>query len=155
MRVGWELKRWCFWTVVLETTLESPLDGKKSKSVNFKGNQSWLLIEGTDAEAKVPIIWLPDGKSQLIGKDPDAGKDWRQKEKRAAADEMVDSITDSMDMNLSKVWELVEDRGPWCAAFHVVTKHRTQLSNWTTFSNGPHDSTGLYMFYCVKIYLWI
>ena len=74
-------KRWCFWSVVLEKTLESPLDPKEIQPVHPKGNQSWIFIGRTDAEAKIPILWLPDAKNQLIGKDPDAGKDWRQ-EKR-------------------------------------------------------------------------
>ena len=84
---SWVLKNWCFWTVVLEKTLESPLDCKKIKPVNPKGNQSWILIGRTDAET--PILWLPDAKNWLIGKDPDAGKDWRQKEKGMTQDEMV------------------------------------------------------------------
>ena len=76
---SWALKNWCFWTVVLEKTLESLLDSKKIKTVNPKGNQSWIFIGRTDAEA--PILWPPDGKNWLIWKDPDAGKDWRQEEK--------------------------------------------------------------------------
>ena len=84
---SWVPKNWCFWTVVLEKTLESPLDCKKIKPVNPKGNQSWILIGRTDAET--PILWLPDAKNWLIGKDPDAGKDWRQKEKGMTQDEMV------------------------------------------------------------------
>ena len=83
---GWALKNWCFWTVVLKTTLESPLDNKEIKPVNPKENQSWIFIGKTDAEAEA---WPPDVKSQLIGKDPDAGKGWRQKEKGVAEDEMV------------------------------------------------------------------
>ena len=83
----WEPKNWCFWTVVLEKTLESPFDSKEIKAVNSKGNQSWIFIGRTDAEA--PILWPPDAKSQLIGKDPDAGKDWRQEEKGTTEDEMV------------------------------------------------------------------
>ena len=79
---GWALKNWCFRTVVLEKTLESPLDSKEIKSVNPKGNQPWILTGRTDAE--VPILWPPDGNSQLIGRDSDAGKDWRQKENMAA-----------------------------------------------------------------------
>ena len=86
---GWALKNWCFQIVVLEKTLESPLDCKDSKSVNPKGNQSWIFTGRTDAEAEVPILWSPDVKSQLIGKDPDAGKDWRQEEKGAAEDKIV------------------------------------------------------------------
>ena len=85
---GWALKNWCFWTVVLEKTLESPLDCKEIQPVHPKGNQSWIFIGRTDAEAEVPILWPPDGKNWLIGKDPDAGKDWRQ-EKGTIADEMV------------------------------------------------------------------
>ena len=80
-------KNWCFWIVVLEKILESPLDSKEIKPVNCKGNQSWIFIGSTDVIA--PILWLPDAKSQLIGKDPDAGKDWRQKEKGNTEDEMV------------------------------------------------------------------
>ena len=78
---GWALKNWCFWIVVLEKTLKSPWDWKEIKAVNPKGNQSWIFIGRTDAEAEAPILWPPDLKSWLIGKDPDAGNDWRQKEK--------------------------------------------------------------------------
>ena len=75
---GWAPKNWCFWTVVLEKTLESPLDSKDIKPANPKGDQSWIFTGRTDAEAEAPIIWPPEAKSWLIGKDPDAGKDWRQ-----------------------------------------------------------------------------
>ena len=85
----WELKNWCFWPVVLESTFESPLDRKKIKPVNLKGNQSWIFFGRTDAEAVTPILWPPDVKNWLIGKDPDAGKDWRQEEKGMTEDEMV------------------------------------------------------------------
>ena len=78
---GWAPKNWCFWTVVLEKTLESPLDCKEIKSVHPKGNQSWIFIGRTDAEAETPKSWPPDVKNGLIGKDPDAGQDWRQEEK--------------------------------------------------------------------------
>ena len=84
---GWVLKNWCFWTVVLEKTLESPSDSKEIKPVDLKGRQPWIFIGRTDAEA--PILWPPDSKSQLIGKDPDAGKDWRQEEKGMKEEEMV------------------------------------------------------------------
>ena len=83
----WALKNWCFWTVMLEKTLESPLDSKEIKPVNPKGNQSWMFIGRTDAEAL--ILWPPDVKSWLIRKDPDAGKDWRWEEKGTTGDEMV------------------------------------------------------------------
>ena len=74
---NWAPRNWCFWTVVLEKTLESPLDFKEIKPVHPKGNQSWIFIGRTDAEAEIPILWSPDVKNWLIGKDPDAGKDWR------------------------------------------------------------------------------
>ena len=86
---SWAPKNWCFWTVVLEKTLESPLDSKEIKSVNPKGNQSWIFIGRTDAEAETPILWLPDTNNWFIGKDPDAGKDWRREEKRVTEDEMI------------------------------------------------------------------
>ena len=85
----WMLKNWCFWTVVLEETLESPLDCKEIKPVNPKRNQSWIYIRRTDAEAETPTVWPPDAKSWLIGKDLDAEKDWRQEEKGMTEDEMV------------------------------------------------------------------
>jgi len=86
---SWAPKNWCFWTVVLEKTFESPLDCQEIKPVSPKGNQSWIFIGSTDAEAEAPIIWPPDAKNGLIRKDPDAGKEWRQEEKRIAEDEMV------------------------------------------------------------------
>ena len=88
-REGWVPKNWCFWTVVLEKTLESPLDSKEIQRVNPKGNQSWIFIGRTDAEAEAPILWPPDVKNWLVGKDPDAGKDWKQEEKGMTEDEMV------------------------------------------------------------------
>ena len=120
----WVLKNWCFWTVVLEKTLESPLDYKEIQPVHPKGNQSWIFIGRTDAEAETPILWPPDAKSWLLGKDPDAGKDWRQEEKGTTEDEM-DGIIGSMDMSLSKVQELVMDKEDWHAAFCGVTKSWT------------------------------
>ena len=86
---SWVQKNWCFWTVVLEKTLESPLDCKEIHPVHSKGNQSWIVIGRTDAKAEAPILWLPNVKNWLIGKDPDAGKDWRQGEKGMPKDRMV------------------------------------------------------------------
>ena len=92
---------------MLEKTFESPLDWKEIKPVNSKGNQYWLCIRGTYSEAKAPIFWPPDAKRRLIGKDPDAGQDWRQEEKGMTEDEWLHGITDLMDMSLSKLHELV------------------------------------------------
>ena len=86
----WAPKNWYFWTVVLEKTLESPLDSKEIKPVNPKGNQLWIFIGRTNAKAEAPILWPSDAKSRLIGKDPDAGKDWREEEKEMTEDEMAE-----------------------------------------------------------------
>ena len=101
-----------FWfqKMVLKETLENLLDCKEIQSVHPKGNQSWIFIGRTDVQAEAPIVWPPEEKNWLIGKDPDAGKDWRQEEKGTTEDEMLDGITDSMEVNLSKLQEIVKDR---------------------------------------------
>ena len=102
---SWTAKNWCLWTVVLEKTLESPLACKEIQPIHPKGDQSWVFIGRTDAEAETPILWPPAVKNWLIWKDPDAGKDWRWEEKGTTEDELIGCITDSMDMSLSKLWE--------------------------------------------------
>ena len=129
---GWAWKNCCFWTVVLEKTLESLLDCRKIQPVHPKGNQSWIFIGKTDAEAETPILWQPDVKNWLIWKDPDAGKDLRQEEKGMTEDEMVVyGITNLMHMSLSKLCELWVEREDWCAAVHEVSKSWIWLSDWT------------------------
>ena len=125
---SWAQKNWCFWTVVLEKTLESPLDYKEIQPVHPRGDQSWMFIGRTDVEAKTPIFWPPEVKSWLIWKDPDAGKDWGQEEKGTKEDEM-DGITGSVDMGLGGLQELVIERESWCAVVHGVAKSRTRLSD--------------------------
>jgi len=127
---SWVQKNWCFSTVVLEKTLESPLDSKEIKPVNPKRNQSWIFIARTD-EAEALILWPPDAKHWLIGKDPDAGKDWRQQENGMTEDEMVGWHHWVNEHEFEQAMGVGEGQEHWHAAVHGVAKSQTWLSDWT------------------------
>ena len=129
---GWVLKYWCFWTVVLEKTLESPLESKEIKSVSLKGNQPWILFGRTDAEAEAPMLWTSDTKSQLIEKDPDAGKDWRQEKKGTTEDEMVERHHWFNGHKLGKTGGWWGTGKPGVLQSMGSRKSQTQVSNWAT-----------------------
>ena len=131
---SWEPKNWCFWTVVLEKTLESPLDCKEIQTVHPKGDQSWVFIGRTDVEAETPILWPPDVKSWLIWKDPDAGKDWGQEEKGMTEDKMVGWHHQLNGHGFGWTLRVGDGQGglACCGSWGCKESDTTERLNWTT-----------------------
>ena len=129
---SWAPKNWCFWTVVLEKTLESPLDCKESQTVHPKGNQSWIFIRRTDTAAEALILWPPDIKNWFIGKNPDAGKDWRQ-EKRTTEDEMVGWHHRLNEPEFEQALGVADGQGSLvcCSSWTCKESDMTEWLNWT------------------------
>ena len=133
---SWALRNWCFWTVVFEKTPESPLDCKEIQPVSPKGNQSWVFIRRTDAEAETPILWPPDVKNWLIWKDPDAGKDWRQEEKGTTEDEMVGWHHWLDGYEFEQAWGIGDGQGGLvhCSPWDHKESDMTEWLNWAESS---------------------
>ena len=135
---SWAPKNWSFWTVCWRRTFESPLDSKEIKPINPNRNQPWIFIGRTDAKAEAPILWPPDAKCCVIGKDPGAEKDWERMIWGQQRVRCLDDITDSMDMSSSKLREIVKDRKTWRTAVHGLTNSQTWLGHWTIRSQSAN-----------------
>ena len=135
---GWALKNWCFWTVVLEKTLESPLDYKEIQPVHSKGDQSWVFFGRNDAKAETPVLWPPHVKGWLIGKDSDVGRDWGQEEKGMTEDETAGWHHWLNGHESEWTPGIGDGQGGWCAAIHGVAKSRTRLRDWSDLIYWKH-----------------
>ena len=152
---GWALKNWCFLTVVLEKTLESPLDCKEIKPVNPKGNHSWIFIGRTNAEAEAPILWPPDVKNWLIGKDPDAWKDWRQEEKGTTEVEMVEWHHRLNGYKFEQAPGIDDGQGilVCCSTCSYKESNMTEWLNWTEQAQ-DNVGAGLFLFFATLCSIW-
>ena len=153
---SWALKNWCFWIVMLEKTLESPLACKEIQPVHPKGNQSWIFIGRTDAEAETPILWPPDAKNWLLGKDPDAGRDWRWEEKGTAEDEMIgwDHLLNGHEFEQT-AGKVRQGSLVCCSPWGCKESDMTEQLNWTeldwkTWSSGI-DTVGIVVYWALTI----
>ena len=150
------VQKWCFWTVVLEKTLESPMYCKETQPVHPKGDQSWVFTGRTDVDMETLIFWPPNAKSWLIGKDPDAREDWGQEKRGWQRMRRLDGLTDSVDMGLGRLWQLVMDREARCAVVYGVTKSWTWLSDWTelNFASLFISDIGPWFSFLTVVFVW-